>query len=84
MLILKYLNRLRRRKFDFYCYQLFNVDRNNVKMLKIFWGPKMNSQNIVDGRYFKKNIYLNFYSNTISFLIFETIHILNPFLNNHL
>jgi hypothetical protein len=78
------LNRLWRKKFDFYCYQLFKVDRNNVKMLKIFWGPKIHSQNIVDGRYFEKILIFNFYSNTISFLIFETIHVLNPFVNNRL
>jgi hypothetical protein len=45
------------------------VDRNNVKMLKIFWGPKIHSQNIVDGRYFKKLLILNFYRNTIVSLL---------------
>ena len=68
------------KKFDFYCYQLFKVNKNNVKMLQIFWGPKMHFQNIVDGRYFKKNFFFNFYGDTICFLIFEKIHILNPFL----
>jgi hypothetical protein len=29
-------------------------------MLKIFWGPKMHFQNIVDGRYLKKNLFLIF------------------------
>jgi hypothetical protein len=58
----------------------FKVNKNNVKMLKIFWGPKMHFQNIVDGKYFKKIYFLNFYGNKIGFLIFETIHILNPFL----
>ncbi len=82
--MLKYLKRRRRKKFDFYCYQLFKVDRNNVKMLKIIQGPKMHCQNIVDVRHFKQIFILNFYSNTICFSIFETKHILNPFLNNRL
>ena len=49
-------------------------------MLKIFWGPKMHFQNIVDGRYLKKYIIFNFYGDTICFLIFETIHISSHFL----
>ncbi len=32
----------------------FKVNRNIVKMLKRFWGPKMHFQNLVDGRYLKK------------------------------
>ena len=34
-------------------------------MMKIFWGPKMHFQNIVDGGYFKKKSNFNFYGNTI-------------------
>ncbi len=66
-------------KVRFLLPSTFKVNRNNVKMLKIFWGPKMHFQNIVDGRYLKKIIF-NLYGNTICFLIFEKIHILNPFL----
>jgi hypothetical protein len=29
-------------------------------MLKIFWGPKMHFLNIVNGRYFKKKLFLIF------------------------
>ncbi len=37
------------------------VNRNNVKMLNIFWGPKMQCQNIVDETYFQKKKYFYFF-----------------------
>jgi hypothetical protein len=66
MLILKNLNRLRMKKFDILLLSTFKVNKNNVKMLKIFWGPKMHSR----WEIFKKIFIFNFYGNTICFLIF--------------
>jgi len=51
----------REEKVRFLFQSAFKVDRNNVKMLKIFWGPKMRCQNIVDGRYFQKKNYFYFF-----------------------
>ncbi len=48
-------------KVQFIFQSAFKVNRNNVKMLKIFWGSKMCCQNIVDGRYFPQKIYFLFF-----------------------
>ena len=41
-------------KVRFLLQSVFKVNRNNVKMLKGVWGPKIHFQNIEDGRYKKK------------------------------
>ena len=41
-------------KVRFLLQSAFKVNRNNVKMLKGVWGPKIHFQNIEDGRYKKK------------------------------
>ena len=46
-------------KVWFLLQSAFKVNRNNVKMLKGVWGPKIHCQNIVDGRYFQKNLNFN-------------------------
>ena len=43
-------------KVRFLLQSAFRVNRNNVKMLKGVWGPKIHCQNIVDGRYFQKKL----------------------------
>ena len=66
----KGLQLTREEKDRFLFQSAFKVDRNNVKMLKIFWGPKMRCQNIVDGRYFKKKFIFIFLCYKIHFSIF--------------
>ncbi len=51
----------REEKVRFLFQSTFKVNRNNAKMLKICWGPKMRFQNIVDGRYFQKKFYFYFF-----------------------
>jgi len=59
----------REEKVQFLMQSASKVNRNNVKMLNIFWGPKMQCQNIVDETYFqKKNIFI-FLCYKIHFLI---------------
>ena len=48
-------------KVQFLLQSASKVHRNNVKMLNIFWGPKMHCQNIVDERYFQKKNYFYFF-----------------------
>ena len=57
----KGLQLTREEKVRFLFQSAFKVDRNNVKMLKNFWGPKMRCQNIVDRRYFQKKNYFYFF-----------------------
>jgi hypothetical protein len=47
-------------KVRFLLQSAFKVNRNNVKMLKGVWGPKIHCQNIVAGRYFKKKVTFGF------------------------
>jgi hypothetical protein len=47
-------------KVRFLLQSAFKVNRNNVKMLKGVWGPKIHCQNIVDGRYFQKKVTFGF------------------------
>ncbi len=56
-------------KVQFLLQSASKVNRNNVKMLNIFWGPKMHCQNIVDERYFQKKIIFIFLCYKIHFLI---------------
>ncbi len=58
MLIFRGSKLTREEKVHFLLQSAFKVNRNNVKMLKIFSGPKMHCQNIVDGRYFQINLNL--------------------------
>jgi hypothetical protein len=59
MLIFRGFKLTREEKVHFLLQSAFKVNRNNGKMLKICWGPKMHCQNIVDGRYFQKNLSFN-------------------------
>ena len=69
----KGLQLTREEKVRFLFQSAFKVDRNNVKMLKIFWGPKM--RNIVDGRYFqKKNLFLFFCVIKFTFQFFNQVY----------
>ncbi len=52
---------IREEKVQFIFQSAFKVNRNNVKMLKIFGGSKMCCQKNVDGRYFPKKIYFLFF-----------------------
>ncbi len=56
MLIFRGLKLTQEEKVRFLLQSAFKVHRSNVKMLKGVWGPKMHCQNIVDGRYLKKNL----------------------------
>ncbi len=47
-------------KVQFLLQSAFKVNRNNVKMLKGVWGPKIHCQNIVDRRYFQKKVTFGF------------------------
>ncbi len=47
-------------KVRFLLQSAFKVNRNNVKMLKDVWGPKIHCQNIVGGRYFQKKVTFGF------------------------
>jgi hypothetical protein len=44
----------REEKVQFLLQSASKVNRNNVKLLKIFWAPKMHCPNIADERYFQK------------------------------
>ena len=51
----------REEKVQFLLQSASKVNRNNVKLLKIFWGPKMHCPNIADKRYFPKKNYFYFF-----------------------
>ena len=61
MLIFRGFKLTREEKVQFLLQSASKVNRNNVKMLKIFWGPKMHCPNIVDERYFQKRYYFYFF-----------------------
>ncbi len=71
-------------KVRFLLQSAFKVNRNNVKMLKGVWGPKIHCQNIVDGRYFQKNSNFWIFVVKNSLSNFVAKYILNPVFNNHL
>ncbi len=51
----------REEKVQFLLKSASKVNRNNVKMLKIFWGPKIHCQNIADEKYFQNKYYFYFF-----------------------
>ena len=64
----------REEKVRFLFQSAFKVDRNNVKMLKFFWGPKMRCQNIVNGIYLKKKLFLFFCVIKFFFKFFNQVY----------
>ncbi len=70
----KGLQLTREEKVRFLFQSAFKVDRNNVKMLNIFWGPKMRCQNIVEGRYFQKKLFLFFCVIKFTFQFFNPVY----------
>ena len=61
MFIKRGLNGLGKKKSNFLLQSASKVNRNNVKLLKNFWGPKMHCPNIADERYFQKRNYFYFF-----------------------
>ncbi len=60
MLIFEGFKLTQEEKVRFLRQSAFKVNRNNVKMLKGVWGPKVHCQNIVYGRYFQKKVTFGF------------------------
>jgi hypothetical protein len=58
---LKGLKQAREEKVQFLLQSASKFNRKNVKMLKIFLGPKTPCLNIADERYFQKNNYFYFF-----------------------